>query len=83
MSIADLEMLNEVGIGTYQVFQETYHHKTFNEVHPEHTVKGNYQWRATAMHRAYDAGINDVGIGALFGLYDIIIEVSVSMPCIF
>ena len=70
MSIEDLVDINEVGIGTYQVFQETYHHKTFNEVHPPHTVKGNYQWRATCMHRAYDAGINDVGIGALFGLYD-------------
>ncbi len=70
MSIEDLEMLNEVGIGTYQVFQETYHHKTFREVHPENTVKGNYKWRAYSMHRAMDAGIDDVGIGALFGLYD-------------
>ncbi len=70
MSIADLKMLNEVGIGTYQVFQETYHHKTFEEVHPKGTVKGDFKWRAYSMHRAMDAGIDDVGIGALFGLYD-------------
>lgn len=70
MNIADLKMLNECGIGTYQVFQETYHHKTFNEVHPKNTVKGNYNWRAYTMHRAMEAGIDDVGIGALFGLYD-------------
>ena len=70
MSIEDLAMLNEVGIGTYQVFQETYHKKTYSEVHPENTVKGNYDWRLYSMHRAMDAGIDDVGIGALFGLYD-------------
>lgn len=70
MNIADLAMLNDVGIGTYQVFQETYHHDTFNRVHPPHTVKGHYKWRAYCMHRAMDAGIDDVGIGALFGLYD-------------
>ncbi len=70
MSIADLKRLKEVGIGTYQVFQETYHKKTYREVHPQHTLKGNYDWRLYTMHRAFDAGIDDVGIGALFGLYD-------------
>lgn len=70
MSIEDLAMLNDVGIGTYQVFQETYHHKTFSEVHPKQTVKGNFNWRLYSMHRAMEAGIDDVGIGALFGLYD-------------
>lgn len=70
MSIDDLAMLNEVGIGTYQVFQETYHHQTYKDVHPENTLKGNYKWRLYAMHRAMEAGIDDVGIGALFGLYD-------------
>jgi len=68
MSIEDLHMLNEIGIGTYQVFQETYHHKTYDEVHPKGTVKGDYRWRLYAMHRAMDAGVQDVGIGALFGL---------------
>ncbi len=66
----DLRMLNEIGIGTYQVFQETYHHKTFSNVHPAGTLKGDYRWRITCMHRALEAGIDDVGIGALFGLYD-------------
>lgn len=70
MSVEDLRMLNEVGIGTYQVFQETYHHQTYRNVHPENTLKGNYRWRITCMHRALEAGIDDVGIGALFGLYD-------------
>ncbi len=70
MSIADLRMLHEVGIGTFQVFQETYHHATYARVHPANTVKGDYQWRVTSMHRALDAGIDDVGIGVLFGLYD-------------
>ncbi len=70
MSIEDLKKLKEVGIGTFQVFQETYHKQTYRTVHPEHTLKGNYDWRLYCMHRAFDAGIDDVGIGALFGLYD-------------
>lgn len=70
MSIADLKKLHEVGIGTYQVFQETYHHDTYRKVHPVNTVKGNYQWRLYVHHRAYQAGIDDVAIGCLFGLYD-------------
>ncbi len=70
MSVSDLRKLKEVGIGTYQVFQETYHKKTYRDVHPQQTLKGNYDWRLYTMHRAFDAGIDDVGIGALFGLYD-------------
>ena len=70
LSIEDLKKLNSVGLGTYQVFQETYHHETYKKVHPQDTVKGNYQWRLYCMHRAFEAGIDDVGIGALFGLYD-------------
>ncbi|MDO9516274.1 MAG: [FeFe] hydrogenase H-cluster radical SAM maturase HydG [Syntrophales bacterium] len=71
MSIEKLKMLNEVGIGTYQVFQETYHHKTYRDVHPNHEApKSNYGWRLYSQHRAMDAGIDDVGIGVLFGLYD-------------
>jgi len=70
MSIADLKKLGDVGIGTYQVFQETYHKQTYASVHPEGTIKGNYRWRLYALHRAMEAGIDDLAIGALFGLYD-------------
>lgn len=70
MSVEDLRALKDVGVGTYQVFQETYHHKTYSEVHPKGTLKSNYQWRLYSMHRALEAGIDDVAIGALFGLYD-------------
>lgn len=70
MQIGELKALKEVGIGTYQVFQETYHRPTYAEVHPPRTLKGDYLWRLYTMHRAFEAGIDDVGIGALFGLYD-------------
>jgi 2-iminoacetate synthase len=70
MSIADLKVLKEAGIGTYQVFQETYHKATYAKVHPPKTLKGDYHWRLYALHRAQEAGIDDVAIGALFGLYD-------------
>jgi len=68
-SIDNLEILRDVGIGTFQAFQETYHRKTYKKVHPR-GIKANYQWRLYALHRALDAGVDDVGIGALFGLYD-------------
>ncbi len=58
------------GIGTYQIFQETYHQETYRQVHPEGTRKGDYQWRLDGVSRAMEAGCDDVGIGALFGLYD-------------
>ncbi len=70
MESAKLRQLKEAGIGTYQVFQETYHRETFEKVHPTNTLKGNYRWRLYALHRALDAGLDDVAIGALFGLYD-------------
>jgi 2-iminoacetate synthase len=70
LEIAKLKILKEAGIGTYQVFQETYHHETYQAVHPSNTIKGDYQWRLYALHRAMDAGLDDVAIGALFGLYD-------------
>jgi len=66
----DLRVLKKVGIGTYQVFQETYHRETYRKLHPADTVKGNYDWRVTAFHRALEAGVDDVGMGVLFGLYD-------------
>lgn len=58
------------GIGTYQIFQETYHHETYARVHPAGTRKGDYLWRLDGLSRAFEAGCDDVGIGALFGLYD-------------
>jgi len=70
MSIADYKKIKEAGIGTYQVFQETYHRRTYANVHPANTIKGNFDWRLYSLHRAMEAGIDDVAIGALFGLYD-------------
>ena len=58
------------GIGTYQIFQETYHHETYRRVHPAGTRKGDYLWRLDGVARAMEAECDDVGIGALFGLYD-------------
>ncbi|MFH1395121.1 MAG: [FeFe] hydrogenase H-cluster radical SAM maturase HydG [Candidatus Omnitrophota bacterium] len=69
-SVEELKGLNEIGIGTYQVFQETYHHETYKKVHPQGTLKSDYAWRLYCMHRAFEAGVDDVGIGALFGLYN-------------
>ena len=82
MSVADLRKLKTSGIGTYQVFQETYHRKTYSEVHPPHTIKGDFRWRLYALHRAQEAGIDDVAVGALFGLYDWRFEVlGLGGPC--
>jgi len=69
MSIEDLKILRDVGIGTFQVFQETYHHATYKKMHPR-GLKANMGWRLYASHRAMEAGVDDVGIGALFGLAD-------------
>ena len=70
MSIEDLAKIRDAGIGTFQVFQETYHHETYAAVHPAGTVKADFGWRLYALHRAMEAGIDDVGIGVLFGLAD-------------
>jgi len=70
LSIEELKRLKATGIGTYQVFQETYHKTTYKTIHPPSTIKGNYFWRLYSMHRAFEAGIDDVGLGVLFGLYD-------------
>ena len=69
-SVGDLKKISDAGIGTYQVFQETYNKEMYARLHPKNTLKGHYQWRLYCMHRAMEAGIDDVGIGALFGLYD-------------
>lgn len=70
LPVEDLRVLKQVGIGTFQVFQETYHRATYERLHPAGTVKGNYDWRTTCFHRALEAGVDDVGMGPLFGLYD-------------
>jgi 2-iminoacetate synthase len=70
MNVEDYKIVKAAGIGTYQIFQETYHHKTYKEVHPENTCKGDYLYRLDGLSRAYEAGCDDVGIGTLFGLYD-------------
>ena len=69
LDIDGFRMVKDSGIGTYQIFQETYHEETYAKVHLSGT-KRNYDWRLTALDRAQEAGIDDVGIGALFGLYD-------------
>lgn len=66
--------VKESGIGTYQVFQETYQHETYATCHTSGR-KSDYDYRLTALDRAMEAGIDDVGIGALFGLYDYKFEV--------
>lgn len=70
LPIEDLRVLKQVGIGTFQVFQETYHRETYARLHPADTVKGDYNWRTTCFHRALEAGVDDVGMGVLYGLYD-------------
>ena len=62
--------VHEAGIGTYQIFQETYHHETYAQVHNAKDRKGDFLWRLDGLNRAMEAGCDDVGIGALFGLYD-------------
>jgi len=61
--------VKDAGIGTYQIFQETYHPEVYKKYHLN-GMKMLYHYRLTALDRAQEAGIDDVGIGALFGLYD-------------
>jgi 2-iminoacetate synthase len=63
-------IVKAAGIGTYQIFQETYHHETYARMHPRGTPKGDYLWRLHGLSRAFEAGCDDMGIGALFGLHD-------------
>lgn len=69
LDVADFRRLQEAQIGTFQLFQETYHRETYARMHPR-GLKADFDWRLGAMDRAMLAGIDDVGIGALFGLYD-------------
>lgn len=69
LDIEGFRVVKESGIGTYQVFQETYHPEAYETYHPS-GKKRDYDWRLTSLDRAQEAGLDDVGIGALFGLYD-------------
>lgn len=68
-TIEEYKLLKEAEIGTYILFQETYHRPTYEQMHPN-GPKHNYSYHTTAFHRAMLAGIDDVGAGVLFGLYD-------------
>ncbi len=68
-TIEDYKRLKDAEIGTYILFQESYHKPTYEKMHPQ-GPKHNYNWHTTAMDRARAAGIDDVGIGVLYGLYD-------------
>ena len=70
LPVEDLKVLKSVGIGTFQVFQETYNRKLYESMHPAWSVKGNYDWRTTCFHRCLEAGVDDVGFGVLYGLCD-------------
>ena len=70
LDVEGFRTVKEAGIGTFQIFQETYHRETYSKYHPAGDIKGDYMWRLNAMDRAFEAGIDDMGIGALFGLYN-------------
>ncbi|MEI8045938.1 MAG: [FeFe] hydrogenase H-cluster radical SAM maturase HydG [Bacteroidota bacterium] len=69
LEIEEFKIVKDSGIGTYQIFQETYHPDIYKHYHLG-GKKRDYQYRLTSLDRAQEAGIDDVGIGALFGLYD-------------
>lgn len=69
LEIEGFRTVKESGIGTYQVFQETYHKEAYQTYHLR-GKKADYDYRLTSLDRAQEAGLDDVGIGALFGLYD-------------
>ena len=66
-TVENYRKLHEAGIGTYILFQETYNKKSYEELHPT-GPKHNYKYHTEAMDRAMQGGIDDVGLGVLFGL---------------
>ena len=66
-TVENYRRLHEAGIGTYILFQETYHKENYEKLHPR-GPKSNYAYHTEAMDRAMQGGIDDVGIGVLFGL---------------
>jgi len=69
LSLDEFKLLKDSHIGTYIVFQETYHRDTYKKMHMV-GKKADYDWRISVFDRALSSGIDDVGLGALFGLYD-------------
>jgi 2-iminoacetate synthase len=67
-TVENYRKLKAAGIGTYQLFQETYHRETYTKMH--NGPKADYERQLFAHDRAFEAGIDDIGIGVLFGLYD-------------
>ena len=68
-TVEDYKKLSNANIGTYILFQETYHRGTYEKFHPT-GPKSCYNWHTEAMDRAMEGGLDDVGIGVLFGLAD-------------
>ncbi|MGL5798286.1 MAG: [FeFe] hydrogenase H-cluster radical SAM maturase HydG, partial [Cetobacterium sp.] len=68
-TVENYKKLKAADIGTYILFQETYHKPTYEKVHPK-CLKGDYEYHLTAFNRAMEGGIDDVGGGVLFGLAD-------------
>ena len=66
-TVENYRKLKEAGIGTYILFQETYHKESYEKLHPT-GPKHNYAYHTEAMDRAMEGGIDDVGLGVLFGL---------------
>lgn len=69
LSVEEFRQLKAAGIGTFQIFQETYHEETYRRVHTR-GPKSDPDKRISAVDNAFAAGIDDIGIGALYGLYD-------------
>jgi 2-iminoacetate synthase len=69
LTVDEFKRIKATGIGTYQIFQETYHRQTYARMHVA-GKKRDYDYRITAPDRAMQAGVDDVGIGVLFGLFD-------------
>ncbi|RCX13866.1 iron-only hydrogenase maturation protein HydG [Anaerobacterium chartisolvens] len=74
MQVEEYRQLKNAGVGTYVIFQETYSREVYKKMH-QVGRKADYDWRITAIDRAFQGGIDDVGVGALLGLYDYRFEV--------
>jgi len=74
LDVEGFRTVKHSGIGTYQIFQETYHQQTYEKMHPK-GPKSSFLWRLYGLDRAMQGGIDDLGIGALMGLYDYRFEV--------
>jgi len=75
LPVEDFRRLKQEKIGTYVCFQETYDPVLYKKYHPAGTPKADYDYRITVFDRAMEGGINDVGLGVLFGLADYRFEI--------